>query len=189
MGTRGAFGWVHNGVEKFTYNHWDSYPDGLGVDVLTWLRGADLVALPALVDALEPVPDTEPTEEDFVKYAKYHDLQVSTGTDWYSLLRHTQGAPGLILESGRYTEDNSFPLDSLFCEWVYLVDLDAGVFEVYEGFRKTPPTDGRWAGRAEAQPSASGGSYYPVQRIAFWKLTELPTDDEFLAATQGEAED
>lgn len=39
MGTRGFVGFVIDGQEKIGYNHFDSYPDGLGVDVLSWLRG------------------------------------------------------------------------------------------------------------------------------------------------------
>lgn len=38
MGTRGTWGFVADGDEKLTYNHFDSYPDGLGVDVLDALR-------------------------------------------------------------------------------------------------------------------------------------------------------
>lgn len=186
MGTRGVFGFVHNGIEKLTYNHWDSYPDGLGLDLLRWLRKADLDALPALIDALEPVPSGEPTEEDLAKYAKYHDPGVDSGRSWYSLLRHTQGNPGLILESGLYSDDSKFPLDSLFCEWAYVVDLDAGVFEVYRGFRKTPPTEGRWAGRTDTLDHRGG--YFPVQRIAAWKLTELPSDEDLVALQQSGAE-
>jgi hypothetical protein len=38
MGTRGTWGFVLDGEEKLTYNHFDSYPDCLGVEVLDALR-------------------------------------------------------------------------------------------------------------------------------------------------------
>jgi hypothetical protein len=38
MGTRGTWGFVLDDREKLTYNHFDSYPDGLGADLLNWLR-------------------------------------------------------------------------------------------------------------------------------------------------------
>ena len=65
----------------------------------------------------------------------------------HRLLRGTQGKPGKILRAGYYEDAKEFPLDSLFCEWGYLVDLDAGTLEVYRGFQKSSPTEGRWAGR------------------------------------------
>ena len=39
MGTRGAIGFRLDGVDKVAYNHFDSYPSGLGADVLTELCG------------------------------------------------------------------------------------------------------------------------------------------------------
>ena len=42
MGTRGAIGWSKGGVTKVTYNHFDSYPDGLGLDVVKYLKGKTL---------------------------------------------------------------------------------------------------------------------------------------------------
>ena len=38
MGTRGLYGFRKNGVDKTTYNHFDSYPDGLGADVIESLK-------------------------------------------------------------------------------------------------------------------------------------------------------
>ncbi len=38
MGTRGAVGFVLDEKEKITYNHFDSYPSGLGCDVLNYLN-------------------------------------------------------------------------------------------------------------------------------------------------------
>ena len=37
MGTRGAFGFLVDGETKVTYNHWDSYPSGLGQDLVDTL--------------------------------------------------------------------------------------------------------------------------------------------------------
>ena len=36
MATRGAYGFRLNGVEKLFYNHYDSYPEGLGLDIARW---------------------------------------------------------------------------------------------------------------------------------------------------------
>src|SRR5688500_20082380 len=93
MGTRGAVCLVADGAEKVIYNHYDSYPSGLGMDVLAWLRSAlaDEAATRTAITALAPVPDREPTAEDAARLAEFHDPHVSTGKDWYALLRRTQG--------------------------------------------------------------------------------------------------
>jgi hypothetical protein len=38
MATRGAFGLTHKGQTKMIYNHWDSYPDGLGREFVDWIK-------------------------------------------------------------------------------------------------------------------------------------------------------
>lgn len=168
MGTRGAVCLVIDGQEKTIYNHFDSYPGGLGQDVLTWLKGSiDINA----VRALRPVPEGDPTPDDFARLAEFHDPGVSSGRDWYALLRRTQGDLAATMRAGLYEDAGDFPRDSLFCEWAYVADFDARRFEVYRGFQTTPPTDGRWVGKPSADDS---GKYYPVQRIAAWPLDDLP---------------
>ncbi len=38
MGTRGLYGFRKDGVNKLTYNHYDSYPSGLGKHILEVIR-------------------------------------------------------------------------------------------------------------------------------------------------------
>ena len=42
MGTRGFVGFVAEGREVIAYQQFDSYPSGVGVDTLRWLRSANL---------------------------------------------------------------------------------------------------------------------------------------------------
>lgn len=41
MSTRGSFGFHENGKDELYYNHWDSYPDGLGAAFINFLKGKD----------------------------------------------------------------------------------------------------------------------------------------------------
>lgn len=197
MGTRGALGFVADGTEKITYNHNDSYPGGLGTDVLGWLRNQDPDFLRMQVKALQVVdPDSTPTPEQIKKLRRYAVTDVSTGNleEWYVLLRHTQGDPAAILDAGYLIDGGEFPADSLYCEYAYVVDTDKGVFEAYRGFQREPHTDGRFAGRPldEAEQArriralGSTYTYYPVRLVASWELTELPEPEAFLAAFNGE---
>jgi hypothetical protein len=173
MGTRGALGFVVDETAKITYNHFDSYPDGLGDDTLAWLRttldeGREQEVRDQARALVAVDEDSEPTAEEWERFGHLADRNVSTGQDWYALLRDTQGDAGKILEAGAYADASTFPLDSLFCEWAYLVDFDTRTFEVYEGFRRTPATEGRWA------EQSGRGDYYPIQRIAAYSFDELP---------------
>jgi hypothetical protein len=184
MGTRGFVGFVIDGTEKIAYNHFDSYPSGLGIEVLGWLRKAHLGGARRLAAALRVVDDsTPPTDEDIEKLGGY--LNTSVGgqkerPDWYQLLRGTQGKPAAMLDAGAVLDGSTFPADSLFAEWGYIVDFDAETFEAYEGFQKTPHTKGRFA----EQQGRDG--YYPCALVGSWPLSALPTDEEFLAIEGGD---
>ena len=41
MGTRGVIIFRKDGIEKGVYNHWDSYPSGLGEDVVNMIKDVD----------------------------------------------------------------------------------------------------------------------------------------------------
>lgn len=198
MGTRGAIGFVVDGQEKLTYNHFDSYPEGLGIEVLTWLRGLTGPKLGEARDkakALVLVDESaKPTPEQIEALKDYADTGVSTGQldEWYVLLRNAQGNLQAYLDCGYMPDGHLFPIDSLFCEWAYVIDFDQAVFEVYKGFQKSQPTEGRWKNTEREIDSRTGQpqDYWPVQRIAVYSLERLPTDEEFLKLeSYGEDED
>lgn len=179
MGTRGLWGFIDGERELLTYNHFDSYPGGLGNGVLTFMRGVDnLDTLREQVRGLRLVgEDDEPSAEDRERLGQYHE-QVSTGTDWYSLLRGTQGDPAETLKAGVMLEGGSdFAADSLFCEWGYVIDLDREVLEVYQGFQTTQPEAGRFRDRIE-----DPDEYWPIALIASYPLGALP---ESLSSLEG----
>lgn len=196
MGTRGFITFVADKQEKTAYNHWDSYPEGKGVQILAWLRKAaeHPAALREAAKRLRVVsPQSMPTTEDIGQLMRFADTSVSTGNlgEWYVLLRHTQGDPGAMLDAGVIEDASEFPLDSLFAEYGYVIDLDGdGLFEVYRGFQKEPHDKGRFARRtsyldyqcASENKRMMTGLYYPVALAARWPLADLPTEADFLEA-------
>lgn len=192
MSTRGFIGFVADGIEKIAYNHSDSYPDGLGIEMLVWLRGVHLPHLRQQVIELRVVaPDSEPTDNDIKALKRYYNGSIggpSARPTWYQLLRETQGDPAAMLNAGVIEDASNFPGDSLFAEYGYVVDLDTNVFEAYVGFQKERHDKGRFAGR-EPRAEAFGNLYYPVALVASWPLDSLPDSDAFCAAFEGDDED
>lgn len=179
MSTRGFISFAVDGETKTAYNHHDSYPEGLGRDVLSWLRTADLDAARELARALRAVDqDSEPTDEDVAALLRFYDPNVGGRSErptWYQLLRRTQGDPGAMLEAGVIEDSSEFPADSLFAEYGYVVDFDQQVLEAYEGFQERDHSDGRF----HAMPQVENG-YFPVRLVASWPLSKLPSDSEFV---------
>jgi hypothetical protein len=153
MGTRGTISIIVNDTEKTVYNHYDSYADGIGVQLLDFVRtladdSAEFAAVSLLADQLRPVPKTHgPSEEEKPKYQKYHE-NVSAGDDWYAYLRKTQGDIPLMLEAGLY-EPWSEPGSE---EYHYVINLDAETF-------------------------SACGYYDPVS----YQFSNLPSNEEFVA--------
>jgi hypothetical protein len=204
MGTRGLWGYVIDGEEKLTYNHFDSYPSELGTTVLDHLRhyipqGRSSGAVNRGIDELRDSArvlilvreDDKPTPEQIEQLGRFHDPQVSSGSpqEWYSLLRLTQGYPDIQLDAGVMIDSAGFAGDSLFCEWAYVIDLDNEMLEVYRGFVKSPHTDGRFSDRPHDGPSTSGETYYPIKQVASWSLRELPSNEEFQRTLEREEVD
>ena len=78
----------------------------------------------------------------------------------------------------------SFAADSLFCEWAWVIDLDAGTFEGFKGFntdRPLTPED-----RFYFLRNRETASYHCVILKAKWSLDALPTDEDFLAFKEPE---
>lgn len=195
MSTRGTIGFVIDGQEKLTYNHSDSYPSWLGVRVLDFCRKADWDAVKANAVRIIPVTDdTPPTKEQVKRLIGEGVVNLSVSEqsldDWYCLMREAQGDLSAYLELGLMPDGADFPLESLFCEWAYVVNLDTNMLEVYRGFQTEPHDKGRFAKRGgEPKPAYGGGdTYYPVKLVGAWSLTELPNESDFLSKLEEEYE-
>jgi hypothetical protein len=241
MGTSGFIGFVVDGVEKICQTPGDSYPSGIGEEVLCWLaKNQDALLHPVpggvsdQIRALRVVNARhEPTLADvdrlramlceraadnsmraYFAAASAEGVLKSASSD-LDIMVHAGLVPGLtladlarvreamlrsrgdtdwcngltaeelldlnievtaLLEAGVTLDRSDFPADSLFCEWGYLIDLDAMTFEVYRGSQKAPHTAGRFARR----PPAEEG-YHPVALVASWPLADLPDWEAFVA--------
>ena len=55
MGTRGLLGYVIKGKKKGSYNHWDSYPVGLGWAIMKWIRSLSDADITKMIEQLEKI--------------------------------------------------------------------------------------------------------------------------------------
>ena len=172
MGTRGVVGFHRNGVDKITYNHFDSYPSDLGKRVKDFLMTTSVNEMLAIFDHIIMVnEDQPPTKEQIDECGQYANLAVNTRSldNWYNLLREAQGNLNAYKGGLRYMIDNaSFLQDSLFCEWGYVINLDTNVLEIYRGFQKTP----QW-NRYYTQVATNDSGYFNCQLIKTVPLAEI----------------
>lgn len=194
MGTRGLTAVYKDGTHRIAqYGQWDHYPEGQGITALHFLRSGKLSALIANLDKIEWL-----TEEKYEADTKHitdgrpfitmeESAQIDHifpfvsrdhGTDILNLVADYEGDGPIYL-----VDQINFAANSLFNEGTYVIDLDAGVFEVYEGFQNQPHSDGRFASDKENR------GYYPVRLVKSYSLDNLPSDDEFLEDFKNENEE
>ena len=120
----------------------------------------------------------KPTEKQMNEYRGFSDISVSHKSidDWYCLLKKAQGNLSLYISGVLdYMIDNSsFLSDSLFCEYVYIINLDSNMLEIYEGFNKNKNAPGRYA------DTDNKDGYYGVklfQELSLDVITKFTDDD------------
>jgi hypothetical protein len=176
MGTRGSVGFRVNKQDRVQYNHFDSYPSGLGNDVLKFIQSSTLEELKQVANSIELVrEDVKPTAEQIKNCEAWTYLGVSSGStdEWYCLLRNAQGDLNAYRNGLKYMIDGkSFLLDSLFCEYAYIINTDNNTLEFYSGFnKKVLLTKGRYASKRDMESRDNG--YYGVALVGKFKLNDI----------------
>jgi len=181
MGTRGVMGVRIDRKDKIGYQQFDSYPSGVGVavvgDIKKMLSDGGIEKMKGLARALRVVSNrTPPTKVEKIVLKQYADLDVSKQSpdDWYCLLRKNQGMLEQTLLSGYVEDHQDFLLDSLFCEWGYIVNLDKETFEIYKGFQHEPHNLGRYSGRKGKKRNHHHSEYYSCALIKVYPLRDIP---------------
>lgn len=196
MGTRHLIAVKSNGVYKVAqYGQWDGYPSGQGVSVLNFLKSIDLRSFKIKLDSVEFYTEEElqsicdkHTDNGSIIFGSAHHKY------WEENLAHISRNAGakildMIYSGGVRKVKNSLPFagDSLFCEYGYVVDLDDGVFEVYEGFNHTPITEGRFISSDSMLEKKAG--YEPIKIVKSYSLINLPDEEQFLKDLEPEDEE
>lgn len=173
MGTRGIFGLRVDQKDHLFYNHFDSYPTGLGIEFVTAIAKVlktygSIAAVAEKARAIVVVDESAVVSaEHKQRFGKKYWENVDTGLNNYAYFRKLQGDLALTLDVGVAMENNDFIKDSLFCEYGYVLNLDDTenpTIEVYLGFRSKPHTDGRyasaWTEEQKKEAEAKGREFY-----------------------------
>jgi hypothetical protein len=146
MGTQGLYGFYYNGKYYLVYNHYDSYPDGLGNNLIDEIKYAletnRFEQWKRLLIACKVVTDDDvPTQNDIDMLRNFTNLSVSSQKtdDWYCLTREIQGSFISILDSGYIYTDEHYKnklVGDIFIEYSYVLDFDQMIFKIYtsDGF-------------------------------------------------------
>ena len=147
MGTRVLIIIILKGKIITLYNHFDSYPTGLGFnlveELIALLKVYTLDELIVILSNIKIVSDEiPPTNEEIELLKKYADPRVSSKflTEWYCLLRECQGSIAKIIESGYALATEHESMDSAYeeadnrwAEFTYTIDFDNNNFDGVDG--------------------------------------------------------
>ena len=171
MGTRGIYGFRKNNEDKLTYNHFDSYPDYLGVKIADFCRTNNLNNLNDIYDSIIMIDmNKKPTPDQIENCKRWTDLDVSdqTTSDWYCLLRKAQGDLTAYKRGLKYmSRDDDFIRHSLFCEYGYIINLDSNALEFWKGYQRFPQENNRYG-------TETDNGYYPCKLVETFSLNSLP---------------
>jgi len=177
MGTRGVYGLRKDGKDKLTYNHYDSYPTGLGKAISEEIQEIGIKRLRQLFDRLEMVEDdAHPSEAHIQRALRLGLIDDDTSPKelaYYELLRKGQGELKTHIDTQLMIESNNFIEDSLYCEWGYIINLDTNMLEIYKGVQRKPHNKGRYAS-ANGEKCSTGDTFYPCALIRELPLDALP---------------
>ena len=195
MGTRHLTMVVLDGQTRVAqYGQWDGYPEGQGKKVLGFLANMDRQLFEQKVRASRFITDEEyneawkkagatgewATQEQVDKFnAQFPALSRDHGAEILQFI--CVNNDGVVLK-----DSSSFGLESLFCEWAYVIDLDKNVLEFYRGFNTDPAADtGRFAAlkTSDYTPYETYDgkcAYHPVRLVKVYPLDALPTVDQLI---------
>jgi hypothetical protein len=163
------------------YGQWDGYPEGQGKTVLAFLRSLNNITKKKFIEKCKAatwLTDEEETNlekiiekmDDKTFQKQYPQISRDTCAKILKVVAYKKKGIKLINKI-------DFVKDSLFCEWVYVIDFDLKTFEVFRGFNQTPlNNDERFSTFSDIVKQ----EYYPVKLFIKYDLNKLPTEKKFL---------
>lgn len=145
VGTSGAYGFHKNGIDKITFNKFDSYPNYLGENITDFIMNNSIEEINRIFDRIIMVDDNiKPTKEQIIECKNYFEnfygmIPNMTEDNWYALLFKVHGNLNLYKNELKYMiENNDTIKNSIYCRWGYIINLDKNELEIYVGGQREP---------------------------------------------------
>lgn len=160
------------------YGQFDGYPGGTGIDVLDFIRTLDAKKMATFKKKLRNI--------------RLHSEKEFQDKNLYDTPKHYQPSSDKLLQYIFDSEDEihlinsvAFAGDSLYCEWVYVLNLDNKTFDVYEGFVEVESQSAELFMKYKLPPKPKNPNYavtdyYPVKLVASYGLESLPETADFV---------
>jgi hypothetical protein len=174
MSTRGLIAVTSQKQFKIAqYCQSDCHPAGVGIEVLNFIRKCDI--------------DKFREQLKSITFFTQKELKGESGRE-IDKLSHIQGDyASKILDAvyeGRITRllnSRLFSIDSLWCEWIFLLDLDKSTYEIYRGFNVEPITpEDRFYSKQPSVTVIGKARFYPAKLIKTFEFAHLPMTHEFV---------
>ena len=189
MGTRNLTLVISENKTKVAqYGQWDGYPEGQGKTILKFLRKCNLKIFKERLGKVFFISSKKVGQ-------LWSECIITNGKNWnelktgelfkskYPELSRDTGAKVLELiydeKAFQLLNYSKFIFDSLWCEWVYVIDLDKNKFEVYTNFSKNPLTKKDRFYNIKFKKD----SVYPIKIVKSYSLNKLPTVKQFIKDT------
>ena len=181
MGTRHLIGVIADKQWRVAqYGQFDGYPAGQGAAVLRFIRDNDMEEFGRNVRKTREITPEELEAVRVEEDPSFPSLDRRLGAEILNMIQEQKGDVVLRLNP-------EFAFDSLLCEWAYVINLDTGVLEVYEGFQTEPHEDPenpnafelycsdvqkeRAIAEIEQYEAISGREYYVVRQVACYPFS------------------
>jgi hypothetical protein len=112
MSTRGLLGFVHKGEIRASYNHFDSYPEGLGQGIVNLCN--------IIVDW-----DGFTSRYEKIKWISKQKKPIKYLSGKEIIMEILKDNPLTLLD------EQDFAQDDIFCEYAYMINLDTKELEIY----------------------------------------------------------
>lgn len=197
MGTRNLTCVYMNGEYKVAqYGQWDGYPEGQGITCLEFLRDkVNWILFTKRLENLSWIDDRKlklirkpyqhpsggmTMEMSDLFEQTYPEFSRNTAAEILELIQNDK------LTMNRLQNDLDFAAEE-DCEWCYVIDIDKGTFEVYEGWNTEPltPEDRFYKLDMEYNNSKRRRAWHAVKLKATFELDNLPDNETFIRECQG----
>ena len=171
-------------IKVAQYGQWDGYPEGQGKTILEFLKRCNLNDFRERVDKVSFVDKKviiKAWQECFQGKGNYLRLKKTENifNSKYPEFSRDTGAKILNLiyegKAQKLFNNRKFVFNNLFCEWLYLINLDKNLFEIYTNQISRPIK-----GQDNISSIRINNKAIPLIKMNTYTLHNLPTLRQFI---------